>query len=175
MPTAEIRRATETDMPALGAVHVAAWQWAYRGLMPDTVLDALDAGRRAEGWSRLVREGTAPPHVAVSGRDLVGFSHADTSRDDDAGPETGEVTSLYLQQHRVGTGLGRRLWEAALDQLRGSGHTAVTVWVLDTNQRGRAFYERCGLTLDGAVKTEALGATALTEVRYRASLVQGTD
>lgn len=147
-----------------------AWQWAYRGLMPDTLLDALDPARRAGGWTRLVREGTAPPHVAVSGTALAGFSHADTSRDDDAGPQTGEVTSLYLREDHVGTGLGRRLWEAALDQLHGSGHTEVTVWVLDTNKRGRAFYERMGLAPDGAAKTEMLNGSPLTEVRYRAAL-----
>ncbi|MCC3271762.1 GNAT family N-acetyltransferase [Arthrobacter zhangbolii] len=171
MPTVDIRRATEKDMPALGRVHVAAWQWAYRGQMPDTVLDTMDAGRRADGWTRMVREGTVPaPHVAVAGADVVGFSHAGTSRDDDAGAQVGEVTALYLREQHVGTGLGRRLWEAALDQLERSGHTEVSVWVLDTNQRGRAFYERMGLTLDGAAKTETLDGFPLTEVRYRAAL-----
>ena len=175
MPTAEIRRATETDMPALGAVHVAAWQWAYRGLMPDTVLDAMDAGRRAEGWTRLVREGTVPqPHVAVIGMEMVGFSHAGTSRDDDAGPQTGEVTSLYLREDQVGTGLGRRLWDAALDQLRSSRHTKVSVWVLDTNVRGRRFYERMGLVPDGAARTEVLSGSPLAEVRYSAPLAGTT-
>lgn len=172
----DIRPATETDMPALGAVHVAAWQWAYRGLMPDTVLDALDAGRRADGWARLMREGTVPPpHVAVAGADVVGFSHADTSRDDDAGPQTGEVTSLYLRKEHIGTGTGRRLWEAALDQLRGSGHTEVTVWVLETNVRGRTFYERMGLSPDGAAKTETLHDAPLPHVRYRAPLTGKPD
>ena len=51
-----------------------------------------------------------------------------------------------------------------------SGHTEVSVWVLDTNQRGRAFYERMGLTLDGAAKTDTLDGFPLTEVRYRAAL-----
>lgn len=101
---------------------------------------------------------------------MAGFSHAGTSRDDDAHPQTGEITSLYLRERHVGTGLGRRLWEAALDQLRGSGHTEVSVWVLETNVRGRTFYERMGLSPDGAAKTETINGSALTELRYRAQL-----
>ncbi|WP_186764270.1 GNAT family N-acetyltransferase [Arthrobacter yangruifuii] len=112
-------------------------------------------------------EGTAaPPHVAAIGPDIVGFSHAGPSRDDDAGPQVGEVTSLYLREGYVGSGIGRLLWEAALAQLRESGHTSVRVWVLETNSRGRTFYERRGLSPDGAVKTEMLRGSPLTEVRY---------
>ncbi|KAD3633125.1 GNAT family N-acetyltransferase [Arthrobacter yangruifuii] len=83
-----------------------------------------------------------------------------------AGPQVGEVTSLYLREGYVGSGIGRLLWEAALAQLRESGHTSVRVWVLETNSRGRTFYERRGLSPDGAVKTEMLRGSPLTEVRY---------
>jgi hypothetical protein len=45
-----VRRATLDDAPAIARVHVAAWQRAYRGQMPDAVLDGLDeSGARAPG------------------------------------------------------------------------------------------------------------------------------
>ncbi|UWX98443.1 GNAT family N-acetyltransferase [Arthrobacter zhaoxinii] len=172
MPTVEIRRATEHDAESLALVHVKAWQWAYRGLMPDSLLDGLDVERRSAGWKRLIRDGPAPaPHLAVLGSKIVGFSHADTSGDDDADPRVGEVTALYLLADFVGTGVGRRLWEAAMDQLRGSGHTAVSVWVLDSNQWGRTFYERRGMSLDGATKEQVFAGSTLSEVRYRSEPV----
>ncbi|MCC9204988.1 GNAT family N-acetyltransferase [Arthrobacter sp. zg-Y769] len=171
MPTVEIRRATENDARDLALVHVQAWQWAYRGLMPDALLDGLDAERRARNWQQLIREGQVPrPHVAVTGSGVAGFSHADTSGDEDAGSETGEVTAIYLLEDYVGTGVGRSLWEAATNQLRESGHTAFSVWVLDSNRRGRNFYERMGMSLDGATKEQVIGGSTLTEVRYRSSL-----
>ncbi|MCQ1995758.1 GNAT family N-acetyltransferase [Arthrobacter sp. zg-Y1171] len=139
--------------------------------MPDSLLDALDIERRAAGWKRMIHEGQVPqPHLAVIGSNVVGFSHADSSSDDDADPQVGEVTALYLLEEFVGTGVGRRLWEAALNQLRESGHTALSVWVLDSNQRGRKFYERRGMSLDGATKEESFSGSTLTEVRYRSSL-----
>ncbi|MCQ1949934.1 GNAT family N-acetyltransferase [Arthrobacter sp. zg-Y859] len=170
MPAVEIRRATENDAHDLARVHVQAWKWAYRGLMPDSLLDGLDVERRAAGWKRMIHEGLVPqPHLAVIGSTVAGFSHAATSGDDDADPQVGEVTALYLAEEFVGTGVGRRLWEAALDQLRETGHTALSVWVLDSNHRGRNFYERMGMVPDGATKQELIGDSTLTEVRYRSS------
>jgi hypothetical protein len=47
-----IRRATVQDAPALGRLHVRAWQAAYRGQMPDDYLDGLRPEERAAGWER---------------------------------------------------------------------------------------------------------------------------
>lgn len=35
------RRGTPDDIPGIAGVHVAAWQWAYRGQIPDDYLDSL--------------------------------------------------------------------------------------------------------------------------------------
>jgi ribosomal protein S18 acetylase RimI-like enzyme len=171
MPPVEIRRATDEDINSLGEAHVRAWQWAYRGLMPDEVLDGLDPRQRAVSWNRLIHKESAPrPHLAVVDSKVVGFSHADTSRDQDADPRTGEVTSLYLLKEYLGSGIGRRLWEAAVEQLQATGHAVLSVWVLETNLRGRHFYERQGMALDGATKQQTIGGSTLTEIRYRSVL-----
>lgn len=171
MSTIEVRSAEDEDIQDLALVHVQAWQWAYRGLIPDVLLEGLDADQRARSWSQMLHEQMLPrPLVAVASGSVVGFIHADTSRDEDADALTGEVTALYLVRKQVGAGTGHQLWGAALNQLRDSGHTALTVWVLKTNQRGRTFYERMGMTLDGATKRQTMGSSVLTEVRYRSSL-----
>src|SRR3954467_1284830 len=46
-----IRRAVPDDAPALAAVHVRAWQAAYRGMMSDDYLDGLDVTEREHRWS----------------------------------------------------------------------------------------------------------------------------
>ena len=43
----------------------------------------------------------------------------------------------------------------------------VVLWVLEGNNRGRAFYERQGFPVDGAVTTIRLGGRDLAEVRFR--------
>ena len=36
-----IRRAAEADAAEIAAIHIEAWQWAYRGQIPDAYLDGL--------------------------------------------------------------------------------------------------------------------------------------
>ncbi|WP_179204294.1 GNAT family N-acetyltransferase [Arthrobacter rhombi] len=166
-----IRPASVEDAQNMANVHVRAWQWAYRGLIPDESLDSLSVERRAHNWEGLIQDPNIPaPYLAYKGTNAVGFVHAHTSRDGDASGEIGEVTSIYLLPEYVGEGIGWQLWSTALDQLRKSHHTVVTVWVLDTNERGRGFYERAGLVPDGESKTHSIGNHPIQEVRYRGAL-----
>ncbi len=166
-----IEPASVGDIQKVANVHVRAWQWAYRGLMPDGYLDSLSVDRRALAWEVLLHDETIPaPYLAYRGTSAVGLAHAHTSRDTGASATTGEVTSIYLLPEYVGQGIGWRLWLTALDQLRASHHGIVTVWVLETNERGRNFYERAGLVADGETKMHSLGGSAITEVRYRGAL-----
>ncbi len=45
-----VRRAAPVDAAAIALVHVRAWQAAYRGLMPDDVLERLSVDERALRW-----------------------------------------------------------------------------------------------------------------------------
>lgn len=171
MAEPRIEPALTDDIQKLAAVHVRAWQWAYRGLMPNGYLDSLSVDRRALAWKALLDDESIPaPYLAFRGSIACGLVHAHTSRDADASGNTGEVTSIYLLPEYVGQGIGRQLWLAALEQLRASHHDIVTVWVLDTNGRGRRFYDRVGLVADGASKKHSLAGTSINEVRYRGAL-----
>jgi hypothetical protein len=43
----------------------------------------------------------------------------------------------------------------------------VTLWVLDTNERARRFYEARGWRADGTSKSDASRGSPVVEVRYR--------
>lgn len=53
-PPISVRHATEADAAAIGALHVRAWQWAFRGLMADAYLDGLSnqVDHRTAMWRR---------------------------------------------------------------------------------------------------------------------------
>ena len=167
-----IRPAVPADAAAIAAVHVGTWQVAYRGLLPDEHLDALDVARWRAGWQRLLT-GERPRSatlVAVADERVVGFVDVVPSRDDDAAPDTGEVTSIYVLPTGWGTGAGRALMAAAVESLRSEGFRAVTLWVLRDNERARRFYERAGWSLDSAAKDDVVAGAPVTEVRYRREL-----
>jgi GNAT superfamily N-acetyltransferase len=64
--------------------------------------------------------------------------------------------------------VGAVLLGSALDALRADGWPAVTLWMLEGNARGRAFYERFGFAADGA--THDLAKLGAREMRLRAAL-----
>jgi hypothetical protein len=49
-----IRPAVSADAAAIATVQVRSWRAAYRGLLPQEELDALDIGRRTETWTRIL-------------------------------------------------------------------------------------------------------------------------
>lgn len=54
MTSTLIRRATPDEAPAIADLSVRAWRAAYRGIVPDEVLDQLSVERRATGWRNAI-------------------------------------------------------------------------------------------------------------------------
>lgn len=164
-----IRAATVEDAPGIAAAHVASWRAAYRGLLPQALLDGLSVERRTAQWQRDIANGMSV-HVAVDpGGDVGGFVATGRSRDDDAAETVGELIAIYLRPRLIGLGLGGRLHAAGVSDLATRFEQA-TLWVLDGNARSCAFYERQGWRPDGTVKRDTLGDAHVVEVRYRRSL-----
>jgi len=166
----ELRRATGADAAAVAAMHVRAWQAAYRGIIPDPFLDGLDAGSRASRYS-FDRSGPGDPAtwITVDGDDVVGMVCVSPSRDEDL-PELGEVRALYVAPDRWRSGAGSALMAKAERLLTDAGFTEAFLWVLEDNARGRRFYEAAGWDADGRTKTAGIGGRELVEVRYRKTL-----
>lgn len=169
-----VRPATPTDVRAIADIHVSSWQVAYRGQVPDAFLDGLSVDRRSSAWTDILDSTAWPSTGAFVAEDddgtIVGFAHISPSRDDDAGADVGEVTSIYVSPKAWRRGVGRMLLNAACTSFRSAGFTRATLWVLDTNDRARRFYERMGWQADGCVKVDARGDFSLTELRYASPL-----
>jgi GNAT superfamily N-acetyltransferase len=164
----EIRSAAVADAARIGEINVTAWRAAYRGLIPDKVLDAMSVQHRTEIWRALIAQGVAVI-VAVVDQTIAGYAGFGPNRDDDVASHVGELYALYLDPDRWGQGIGHALHDAVLLALSGAGYTKVTLWVLDTNERAISFYERHGW-VPGEVKDELRGDIVLHEVRYARQL-----
>ena len=166
-----IREARVEDAEAMAALHVRAWQAAYRGILTDAFLDGLDV----EEWARKRREALERPTspetrwwVLERGALLEGFCVAGPSRDPDALPGEAEVYAIYVEPVAVGRGLGRALMEHALADLARRGISRVSLWVFEENARARRFYEKAGFRRDekAPARVQAFGGTEAPEVRY---------
>lgn len=99
---------------------------------------------------------------------VAGFCTVGPSAD----PGWGEVYSLYLAPEHWGIGLGRDLLAAGEQALSEDGDARAMLWVLDSNERARSFYERQGWEPAKPFRIENIGGNDVTEVRYEKLLVQ---
>jgi GNAT superfamily N-acetyltransferase len=164
-----VRHATVDDAPALGRLHVRAWQAAYRGQMPDDYLDGLRPEERAAGWERGLLRDRARDPVLVAERDggVVGFAVVGAAGDPQG---AGELYAINVDPDHWGTGAGRALLLAAHEQLARLGYGEAVLWVLPGNRRARRFYEAAGWVADGAERSAEVQGVVVPEVRYRRRL-----
>lgn len=166
-----VREAVTDDAEAIARLHVAAWRWAYRGLLPEAFLAKLSVEARLPSWrSQLEPDDPTRVVVAEAGGQMVGFASFGPTRDAGLPPTIGELYALYLAEAAAGQGVGRALLAAVIAGLRGRGCTAVSLWVLDGNKRARRFYERAGFHADGATRVEVRPDHERVERRYLMAL-----
>ncbi|HEV8654258.1 MAG TPA: GNAT family N-acetyltransferase [Candidatus Limnocylindria bacterium] len=169
----EVRDARLVDADRIAEVHVASWQVAYRGLLPDPMLARmLEQLLERQEFQRHILETLGDRQrflVAEADGVVIGFVHLGPTRDADS-PDQGEIYAIYLDPAWYRRGVGRELFFRATQHLRDFGFRTAMLWVLRENDRARRFYESCGWRTDGGEKEERRELATLHEVRYVMSL-----
>ncbi|MGX9884950.1 N-acetyltransferase family protein [Streptomyces sp. NPDC002276] len=164
----QIRPMVLADCDRVSEIRVLGWQFAYRGLMPQSFLDALsakdDAERRRARFAR--GDGSVVNLVAQRGEEIVGWAAVGPYRDGEVRTGEAELYAIYLDPHHLSTGVGRALMQEALRRCAALGHDRVYLWVVRGNARARRFYERAGFRADGAEEPYEVDGVPVPEVRY---------
>jgi len=84
-----IRFAAPGDEHGIAVVHVESWQAAYRGLMPQKVLDELSIEQRESGWHEYLHDTERVSRTLVAERDS-----------EDGGTKVEERPGLTLNERR---------------------------------------------------------------------------
>jgi GNAT superfamily N-acetyltransferase len=166
-----IRPSVVEDSDELATVHIAAWQAAYRGIIPDERLDRLSPRRNAERRRQRFAEDSVrgTELVAEVGGRIAGFVMYGPPRDEvPAG--WGELWVINLHPDFWRQGIGSRLFAAAEDGLRACGYSRGYLWVLEGNQRAIDFYIGRGWPPDGETKIGYDFDPPLTELRCSTDL-----
>jgi ribosomal protein S18 acetylase RimI-like enzyme len=139
-----IRPARPDEAATVAAIKTESWRHAYRGIVPDAVLDAMNPEEVREHWLGVP---AASFHSAVLVLEdeaaLLGYAMFGPCKDKPVG-FSGQLYELYVRPAVLGTGAGHALFAAATDHLRQDSHDGFHLWVFEDNRRARRFYERHG-------------------------------
>lgn len=168
-----LRPMTADDCEGVAEIRIRGWQHAYRGLVPQPCLDALDVAEDAERHrERLLRTdaGVVNLVAGTEGGELAGWAAFGPYRDGDARTADAELYALYLRPEHIGQGVGRTLLTEVTHRCAAAGHRTMYLWVLKDNTRARRFYERAGFGADGAEEPFEVDGVEIPEVRYAKEL-----
>lgn len=160
----EIRYANAGDAKDLGEIQSLSWRAAYKGIVPDDVLEAYTPELREKAFEGFLAAGESRSAVALIDGEPAGWTCFEKCRDDDLAGY-GEVWGIYLKPEYWRRGIGTQLLLWTLDELKKLGYNSVSLWVLEENNDARKFYEHNGFIEDGAKKELEIGRKLMV-VRY---------
>lgn len=158
----EIRFVTEDDdLKEISGIYEKSWRQTYKGMLPSGYLRHIPEGN----WADRINRFGARSMVAVSGGEYIatisfGASHISQYEG------LGEVFSLYVLPQYTGKGIGRRLMDRAVSELKSLGYSRIILFALDQNLAARRFYERYGYTASGDMMKKKFGHKTVTQVMY---------
>src|SRR5262245_11546281 len=160
-----VREAVLEDAEGIARVHTDSWQTSYRGILPDTVLDRIDVGQRAETRRKILSDRSVFQLVAydITHQDIVGFCDCGPSRRHV--PFAGEVYAIYLAHHAKRHGIGQQMFDRVQQWLAAHDMRSMIVWVLENNHHARRFYEAMGGRAASRLQTRVAGFP-VTELSY---------
>jgi hypothetical protein len=156
-----VRRATPEDVSALAAIHVGGYEEAYRGLIPDEVIDTRTPALRRRVWSERIAAERPREFVLVADLDgtvrgFVSGRQAEAGEVERPEPHVGCWENLYSDPEILGDARGFRvalaLHEALEQAFLAEGFTEAVAFVIDGNDRASRFFTLLGWLPDGMTR-----------------------
>lgn len=175
-----VRKAGGNDAAAIAGLQARTWRYAYADLLPEQVLDGLDAPESEQRWAAALADPATTTFLAAEGDALVGYCVAGSAPKEAAAGVGGELPADAATLGMIGTllveprwgrrGHGGRLLAAAAEVLRGLACTRGITWVPEADHATLAFYEGAGWRADGLVRTLDAAGTPVREARLSGAL-----
>jgi GNAT superfamily N-acetyltransferase len=181
-----VRPARPDDAAEIGRIQLTTWRYAYRRILPRSVLHELDEAWLAHRWQTSIEAPPSPRHrvlVAVEQAELaylVGFAASgeidetalapDEDRSGLIRPDIAAVTDLLVEPRWSRRGHGSRLLAAAVDHWRADGFTTALAWAFAADTVYQGFLTSSGWSLDGVARALDVEGTLVDQVRLHTTL-----
>ena len=161
-----IRYATMDDADSLGFIYSQSYQTAFRGIIPDNILDdVFSFEKRSEGLRKELFEGSPANVIMYKENKPVGILTYGKSKDKDLEDLAVEILRIYILPSYWGQNIGAELMAWGVEELRQKGYSKISLWVIEENKRARKHYERMGFAHDGESRIINVGKE-IKDLRY---------
>ncbi|KGA96024.1 hypothetical protein AJ85_01070 [Alkalihalobacillus alcalophilus ATCC 27647 = CGMCC 1.3604] len=142
--TFTIREATLEDVNEIAKVHVSSWQSTYTGMTDEQFSNILTYESSRTRFIEKLGETDVFTYVAEHiEHGIIGFVTTGPQRYEVEG-YPGEVYAIYLLEEFQGSGVGKRLFIRAVQQLATLGFTSFSVLLMKENVPAQQFYDHLG-------------------------------
>jgi ribosomal protein S18 acetylase RimI-like enzyme len=161
-----IRYANANDAESLGLVYSQSYQTAFRGIIPDNILDdVFSYEKRRDGLRIELSEGKLLNVVMHKEDKPIGFLTYGKSKDENLDSSVIELLRLYILPSYWGQNIGSQLMSWGIKELQQKGYSKIRLWVIEENKRAIKLYERMGFVHDGVTRIINVGKE-IKDLRY---------
>lgn len=159
-----LRAAVEGDVEAIVGLTAAGWRAAYRGIVPERLLEQLPVGAWRHDVSHGLRSPLADSFTRIAELEgeagAAGYCFvAAPGREEPRGSTVAELVAIYVDPGHWRRGVGRALAAGAIEETARLGYTGLALWTFEANERARAFYRELGWRDDGARRPHQASGT----------------
>lgn len=156
-------------VPEVSAVLARCWRAAYKGVVDDAYLAALEDSHWEEFLANSIDDKTTACIVAEDESQVVGVSIFGKSITEKY-PDDGEIIALYVLPEFIGQKIGHLLFEQAQQSIRAQGYRDCTICTFKQNIKAIRFYESRGYAVVSEDETIAIGSQDVPYFIMRKSL-----
>ena len=149
-----VRPSLESDEQGIRKVQVTTWKHAYRGMIPDRILDEMTVTsppRRPQPPDTPLLSSRRIFVAVENDSSVLGFAVGGMARDIEWNYES-ELWAIYVLPSEQGRGIGHQLFQTLATDLA-RDYKSMIIWVLEANHPSHKFYERMGGTRLELTKT----------------------
>lgn len=134
-----IRLLKEKDIEAIALTHLLSWQFAFKNILSDHLLEELNIETFLETWRQIIKNKNRYNYIATSDNYPIAFISFGQSPEDE---NVAEIYGIYVNPNFWRQGFGNLLLKKALEELSILGYSSVILWVMVENNNARAFYAK---------------------------------
>lgn len=137
-----IRKVKYEDIEQIVDINIKDWKKIYKGIIDDDILNNLDRDKKIKKWKKSYNSGNVI--VAECTEKIVGYCRYDENATSDNIDIDSEIIALYVDCEKIGNGIGKKLVEYVVKDLKNKNKSKMIIWCLEKNYNARKFYEKMG-------------------------------